>query len=212
MNTRKHLELTAARKRTDYTKILDLVDRGSRVLDLGCGSGQLLNLLEAEKGVRGYGVELEGDKIIECVQNGLSVFQGDIDEGLRDFDDHSFDFVILNQTLPVTHKPPYVVAEMLRVGRKGIISFANFGYWKVRIRLLMLGRMPVVESIPYEWYNTPNIHHLTIKDFFMFCRRFGVSILEEHYFSALEAGGVYRRGNCPNLLAAYAMFVIAPGD
>ena len=176
MNKKRDIELTAARRRNDYRVILDIVEPGSRVLDLGCGAGQLLTLLETEKSVVGYGVELDGDKIIECVESGLSVFQGDLDEGLRDFDDHSFDYVILNQTLPVTHKPPYVVDEMLRVGKRGIISFANFAHWRIRWRLLTGGRMPVGESIPYEWYDTPNIHHLTIQDFHLFCRRFGVTV------------------------------------
>ncbi|MCF7854613.1 MAG: methionine biosynthesis protein MetW [Candidatus Pacebacteria bacterium] len=204
--------MTAARRRNDYRLILDIVSPGSRVLDLGCGAGQLLTLLEADKNIVGYGVELDGDKIIECVESGLSVFQGDLDEGLRDFDDGSFDYVILNQTLPVTHKPPYVVDEMLRVGKRGIISFANFAYWRIRWRLLTGGRMPVGESIPYEWYDTPNIHHLTIQDFFLFCRRFRVTILDRHYFSALEGGHVKHSQRLPNWFAAYGMFVITRGD
>jgi methionine biosynthesis protein MetW len=210
--TRRNAELAAARKRVDYRLIVDAVEPGARVLDLGCGSGQLLTLLQAEKKVVGYGVELSEERIIECVESGLSVFQGDIDEGLRDFEDHSFDYVILNQTLPVTHKPPYVVDEMLRVGKRGIISFANFAYWPVRLRLLLTGRMPVAECIPYEWYDTPNIHHLTIHDFFLFCRRFGVSILNATYFSALEGGRMYGNLRLPNWRAAYGMFEITRSD
>lgn len=211
IDTIKQPDLAAAMKRNDYRLILDQVEASARVLDLGCGNGNLLHLLAEEKQVRGYGVELSEAKIIECVQHGLSVFQGDIDEGLRDFDDQSFDYVILNQTLPVSHKPPYVVDEMLRVGKKGIISFPNFGYWRIRMRLLCVGRMPMGESIPYEWYDTPNIHHLTIKDFVLFCRRFGITILSASYFRALEGGTTKHTKLWPNISAAYGLFVITKG-
>ena len=213
IDTAKQPDLAAAIRRNDYSLILDLIDPSSRVLDLGCGNGHLLHLLAAEKQVRGYGVELAEEKIIECVEHGLSVFQGDIDEGLRDFDDQSFDYVVLNQTLPVTHKPPYVVDEMLRVGKKGIVSFANFAHWRVRARLLFAGCMPKGESIPYEWYDTPNIHHLAIQDFILFCRRFEITILSASYFSALEGGKTWS-GNkfWPNMTAAYGLFVITKGD
>ncbi len=209
---KKEANLEAAQKRLDYRLIADMIEPGSRVLDLGCGSGQLLTLLEHVKQVKGYGIELSEERIIECVESGLSVFQGNIDEGLRDFDDFSFDYVVLNQTLPVTHRPPYVVDELLRVGRRGIISFANFAHWSVRVKLLLTGRMPVVECMPYEWYDTPNIHHLTIHDFFLFCRRFNVSILDSHYFSSLENGWVYPYRHLANWFGAYGMFMITRGD
>ena len=212
MHNRRNAELAAARKRLDYRLISRIVEPRARVLDLGCGSGQLLTLLQAEKQIVGYGIELDQERIVECVESGLSVFQGDIDEGLRDFDDYSFDYVILNQTLQATHKPPYVVDEMLRVGRRGLISFANFAYWPVRLRLMLTGRMPVAECMPYEWYDTPNIHHLTISDFYLFCRRFGVSILGATFFSALEGGRTHRRLRFPNWRAAYGLFEITRGD
>jgi len=208
----KQPDLASAMKRNDYRLVLETVESSSRVLDLGCGNGYLLHLLCEEKKARGYGVELAEEKIIECVEHGLSVFQGDIDEGLRDFDDQSFDYVILNQTLPVTHKPPYVVDEMLRVGKKGIISFPNFGYWRVRARLLFAGRMPMGESIPHEWYDTPNIHHLTINDFRLFCRRFGITVLSTRFFSALGDGKSWDNRFWPNMTAAYGFFVITKGD
>ena len=208
MNPKTDPALAAARKRTDYRIILDRVRPGDSVLDLGCGSGNLLRLLKREKQVVGYGVEISGDRILECVDKGLSVFQGDIDEGLRDFEDQSFDYVVLNQTLPVTYRPAYVVEEMLRVGGKGIVSFPNFAHWTIRLRLLLSGRMPVDSVIPYDWYETPNIHHLTIRDFFLFCRRFKISVLESHYFCALEDDPNPGPRRWANWTAAYALFVI----
>ncbi|NOY82298.1 MAG: methionine biosynthesis protein MetW [Kiritimatiellaeota bacterium] len=194
--------------RTDYRLVLDLVESGARVLDLGCGNGNLLWLLKQRKQVTGYGVEISGDRIIECVEKGLSVFQGDIDEGLRDFEDQSFDYVVLNQTLPVIRRPDYVIEEMLRVGRRGIVSFANFAHWSIRLRLLFSGRMPVDDAIPFEWYETPNIHHLTIRDFHFFCRRFKIAILDSWFFCRLERGRPRRRRCCPNWTAAFALYVV----
>lgn len=204
-------QLQAALRRNDYAAILRLVEPGSRVLDLGCGGGQLLQLLRDRKNVTGYGVDLSPDLILECIGKGLSVFQGNLDEGLRDFEDQSFDYVILNQTLPVVHRPAFVIEEMLRVGRRGIVSFANFAYWRIRLRLLLTGRMPVDEILPNEWYDTPNIRHLTVRDFHFFCRRFGVSILEEHYFRRLEGGRVRPSMLQPNWFAGFALFAISRG-
>ena len=199
---------TAALSRNDYAAIVKLIKPGSKVLDLGCGGGQLLQLLREDKGVLGYGVDLSPDLILDCIGKGLSVFQGNLDEGLRDFEDQSFDYVILNQTLPVVHRPTFVMEEMLRVGRCGIVSFANFAYWRIRLRLLLNGRMPVDEILPNEWYDTPNIHHLTVRDFHVFCRRFGITILDAHYFRRLEGGRVHSRMLHPNWFAGFALFVI----
>lgn len=198
-----------AAKRTDYRLILDLVEPDSRVLDLGCGSGWLLALLHQRKNIVGYGIELASTRIIECIGKGLSVFHGDIDEGLRDFEDQSFDYVIVNQTLPVTRNPSLVLEEVLRVGRHGIISFANFAYWRVRLRLLFHGRMPVTESIPYEWYDTPNIHLFTIKDFRMLCRKMDTNILKACYFNDLDNPGERCCYAMPNWRAAYALFMLS---
>ena len=156
----------------------------------------------------GYGVDLSPYLILDCIGNGLSVFQGNLDEGLRDFEDQSFDYVILNQTLPVVHRPTFVMEEMLRVGRCGIVSFANFAYWRIRLRLLLNGRMPVDEILPNEWYDTPDIHHLTVRDFHVFCRRFGITILDAHYFRRLESGRVHQHMLHPNWFAGFALFVI----
>ncbi len=202
-------DLQAKAVRNDYRVILDLVEPGAKVLDLGCGDGSLLELLRTRKRAVGYGVDIAGDNIVRCVERGLPVFQGDLDEGLRDFEDQSFDYVILSQTLPVVHQPLYVVQEMLRVGRLAIVSFPNFAYWRIRLQLLLRGRMPVDAAIPYEWYETPNIHHLTVNDFEAFCAKFGFRIHAAHYFRFLDRGAAWCRGPIPNWCAAYALFVVA---
>lgn len=203
--------IAAALQRTDFRTILELVEPGAKVLDLGCGNGDLLLLLRERKQTVGYGIELAEDAIMACIERGLSVFHGNLDEGLRDFEDQSFDYVLLNQTLQVVHRPAYVVQEMLRVGRRGIVSFPNFAHWRIRLRLLASGRMPVDEAIPHEWYDTPNIHHLTVQDFTRFCSRFSVRILDSYYFEHLETGAARPTMFRPNWSAAYALFVVAKG-
>ncbi len=208
---REHGDAEALR-RNDFRTVLDLVEPGSRILDLGCGNGALLQLLRDRKQATGYGVEMDQPLIMQCIARGLSVFQGNLDEGLRDFEDQSFDYVILNQTLPAVHRPGYVLDEMLRVGKRGIVSFPNFAYWRIRWHLLSRGRMPVDEIIPYEWYDTPNIHHLTVSDFAAFCGRFGIRVQQAFYFRALAQGRVSPRMLLPNLRAGYALFVISKTD
>ena len=163
----------------DYDEIVKLVPHGSSVLDLGCGDGELLHRLIAAKQVRGRGVDIEESMIIESISRGISVFQGDLDEGLQDYATGSYDYVILNQTLQATHRPLRVVAEMLRVGKRAIVSFPNFGYFRVRLQFLFSGRMPVTRDLPYMWYNTPNIHLCTRKDFLDYCTGKNVAILKE---------------------------------
>ncbi|MDE0227863.1 MAG: methionine biosynthesis protein MetW [Spirochaetaceae bacterium] len=163
----------------DYDEIVKLVPHGSNVLDLGCGDGELLHRLIAAKQVRGRGVDIEESMIIESISRGISVFQGDLDEGLRDYATGSYEYVILNQTLQATHRPLLVLEEMLRVGKHAIVSFPNFGYFRVRLQFLFSGRMPVTRDLPYMWYNTPNIHLCTRKDFLDYCTDKGVAILKE---------------------------------
>ncbi|NOY10441.1 MAG: methionine biosynthesis protein MetW [Spirochaetes bacterium] len=167
------------RPHLNYRIITELIEQGSNVLDLGCGNGELLYKLKKEKNVSGRGVDIEERMIMECISKGISVFQGNLDEGLKDYATDSYDYVILNQTLQVTHKPVLVLKEMLRVGRKAIISFPNFGQIKLRFQLLLKGRMPVTKGLPYQWYNTPNIHLCTRKDFVVLCRENDIRILRE---------------------------------
>ena len=163
----------------DYDEIVRLVAEGSSVLDLGCGNGELLQKLIEIKGVRGRGIEIEEPLIIECISKGISVFQGDLDEGLRDYPTGIYDYVILNQTLQVTKKPTLVLKEMLRVGHYGIVSFPNFAYYKVRLNFILQGRMPVTRELPYRWFNTPNIHLCTRKDFLEYCTKENIKIIKE---------------------------------
>jgi methionine biosynthesis protein MetW len=156
--------------RTDRDMILTLVPEGSRVLDLGCGDCGLLRELIDKKNIRGTGVDIDGMQLVEGLADGLDVFQGDLDEGLADFPDDAFDCVILNQTLQVVKNPLLVLNEMLRIGRYGIVGFPNFAQWQLRRGLFFGGRAPKSRALPFEWYDTPNIRVLSIKDFFDYCR------------------------------------------
>ncbi len=167
----------------NYEVITQLVPNNANVLDLGCGDGTLLKKLTDEKNVKGVGVEISQSCVIDALQKGLSIIQGDIDEGLIQFPDKSFDYVILNQTLQSTEKPEFVIDEMLRVSNKVILSFPNFAYWKVRFYLFFKGKMPKSHALPWEWYNTPNIHLLTVNDFFEFCKKKDIKILKSAYLT-----------------------------
>ena len=155
-------------QRYDYELIASWIPERSRVLDLGCGDGVLLAGLAATNGVAGYGIEIDDANILASVKNGVAVIQMDIESGLANFADNSFDFVILSQTLQAMRNAGSVLTEMLRVGREGIVTFPNFGYWRHRLDILQ-GHMPVSKSLPYKWYDTPNIHLCTVKDFEDLC-------------------------------------------
>jgi methionine biosynthesis protein MetW len=163
--------------RPDYAAIGRWVERGARVLDLGCGDGALLRYLWQAREAPGYGVEIDDGSVLACVENDVNVLQVDLESGLSLFADASFDVVILSQTLQAVHRTQAILREMLRVGREAIVSFPNFGHWYARLQLLG-GRMPVSKAIPYEWYETPNVHHSTITDFEFLCRRMGIRIRE----------------------------------
>ncbi len=168
---------TNAMQRPDFAAIANWIKPGARVLDLGCGDGTLLRYLNEQRGGAGYGVEIDDDGILACVRNGVNVIQGDLERGLSGFADGSFDYVILSQTLQAVRSSERVVREMVRVGREGIVTFPNFGYWRNRLQVIR-GSMPVSSNLPYQWFDTPNIHLCTITDFEDFCRSHGARILE----------------------------------
>jgi methionine biosynthesis protein MetW len=155
--------------RIDLLLVADMVDPGSRVLDVGCGDGSLLQILAEQRGVDGRGIELSREGVNQCVARGLSVIQGDADTDLDAYPDDAFDYVVLSQTLQATRRPRAVLEAMLRIGRRAIVSFPNFGHWKIRSQIALKGRMPVTENLPYSWYDTPNIHFCTIRDFVALC-------------------------------------------
>lgn len=173
-------------QRVDLQVIADLIEPGSKVLDVGSGDGSLLELLQVQKGVDGRGVELSQRGVNECVARGLSVIQGDADRDLGFYPDKGFDYVVLSQTLQATHNPKKVLDELLRIGDRAIVSFPNFGHWRVRLSLLMKGRMPVTKDLPYSWYDTPNIHFCTIRDFVELSDELGASVESA---TALDATG-----------------------
>lgn len=181
----------------NYDLIANLVETGSSVLDLGCSDGTLLRKLIDEKNVKGKGIEINQDNVIKSIHKGLSVIQGDIDEGLADFSDGEVDYVVLNQTLQSAQKPDYVINEMLRVGKYGIVSFPNFAYWRIRMYLLLKGKMPKSKMLPFEWYDTPNIHLLTVKDFFDYCEQRNIKITK----SILTRRGKVIRSNLKKVFA-----------
>ena len=196
--------------RSDYAIISGLIEPGTKVLDLGCGDGELLQWLAENKGVEGRGIEISSTRVQRAISRGVSVYQGDIDQGLTNYPDQAFDYVILSQTLQATSEPKTVLSQMVRIGRRAIVSFPNFGWWKVRLHLLFCGAMPTTEALHYEWYDTPNIHLCTIYDFVKLCEKLGVAI-EESY--ALTEGGQARgfRATSPlaNLLSEQGIFLLA---
>jgi methionine biosynthesis protein MetW len=189
--------------RPDYRVIFDMINPESKVLDLGCGDGKLLRLLMEFKKVRGYGVEINPDFVTKCVDVGIPVVQGDIDTSLSEYADGTFDYVVLNQTLQATHNPEGIMREMLRIGRRIIIGFPNFGNWKIRLKMLINGAMPVSATLPDKWYETPNIHLFTMADFHEICNKLGVRILDKYY---LRRERIYKRGVFPNLTSELCIF------
>ena len=190
--------------RSDYAIIGDIVEPGTKVLDLGCGEGELLGWLAQNKGVEARGVEISGAKVQRAIARGVSVYQGDIDQGLADYPDGAFDYVILSQTLQETHSPRKVLREMLRVGRRAIVAFPNFGHWRVRLSMLVSGGAPRTKLFPYEWYESPNIHFLTVLDFEALAGVEGL-VVERRYFLA----GRRKLTLLPNLMAEVAVFLVS---
>ena len=196
--------------RSDLQIIANLVEKGSRVLDVGCGDGSLLEYLDSFKGVDGRGVELSQAGVNACVGRGLSVIQGDADTDLKNYPSDAFDYVILSQTLQATRDPKKVVEEMVRIGKRGIISFPNFGHWTTRLQLLLRGRMPVTDSLSYPWYETPNIHLCTISDFVDLCQICQIRIEQGAVLNPDgRVGAVTPTSALANLFAGQAIFLIS---
>lgn len=195
--------------RVDLQLIASMVAAGSRVLDVGCGDGALLQHLWKAKGVDGRGIELSQAGVNACVRNGLSVIQGDADTDLKDYPSDAFDYVILSQTLQATYNPRTVLDHMARIGRRSIVSFPNFGYWRVRLSLAWSGRMPLTENLPHQWYDTPNIHFCTIRDFVTLAREMNLHVERG---LALDGNGrpmsVNATGALANIMAEQAVFLL----
>jgi methionine biosynthesis protein MetW len=197
------------RIRFDLQVIASWIEPGSKVLGLGCGDGELLHFLRKNKQVTCTGIELNEDKVTKCIEKGLTVLQGDINEEVHDYPDNAFDYVILSQTLQQIHEPGELVRAMLRIGKRGVVSFPNFSHWNVRLQLLTTGRAPLTQQLPYEWYNTPNIRVISMEDFRRFSRNMGFSILRE---VAINTDHHEKKGNIvklfANLRATYGVFLI----
>ena len=193
------------RQRPDFAAIAGWINNGSSVLDLGCADGTLLRYLRQTRRITGYGVEIDDDSILACVKNGVNVVQSDLERGLSGFENNSFDYVVLSQTLQAMKNSEVIMREMLRVGREGIVTFPNFGYWKNRLEVLK-GRMPVSENLPYEWFDTPNVHLCAIADFERFCEERDIRIVER---KVLTHGRPVTM--MPNLLGALAVYHFGNG-
>ena len=189
---------------TEAETIARWIPPGARVLDLGCGDGKLLRHLWQTRQAPGYGVEIDDAKVVECIRNDVNVLQLDLEDGLAAFADRSFDYVILSETLQAIRRQEPLMRDMLRVGRKAIVSFPNFGYWRARIQIALAGHMPVSKELPYQWYDTPNVHHCTLVDFEALCAKLGLRILERLVLS---------EGNpvtfLPNLLGSLAVYRVS---
>jgi methionine biosynthesis protein MetW len=189
--------------RLDHQIIYRIVEPGARVLDLGCGNGDLLYLLAREKGAKVQGIEVNDMAIYECVKKGLSVFHSDIESGLAEYPDHSFDYVILNQSMQEVKKIDRLIPDALRIGGKIIVGFPNFAFLAARVMLFFRGKAPITSSLPYRWYDTPNVRFLSVSDFQDFCREKNLKIMEAHYLGKEKTISLW-----PNLLALNAIFVL----
>jgi methionine biosynthesis protein MetW len=192
--------------RPDLQVVAKLIPAQISVLDLGCGDGELLDYLVHQQQVKGRGIELGEQEVLACVRRGLSVRQGNLEEGLADYPDDSFDYVVLSQTLPFLDNPEMILREMLRVGEKAIVSFPNWGYWRCRLDLMLTGKIPQAPDLPQSWSDTPRWQALTVADFVKFCRTVEISILDEVYMAGGRQAPV---GTFKNLLATTAVYVLS---
>ncbi|MCJ7772921.1 MAG: methionine biosynthesis protein MetW [Desulfobacterales bacterium] len=195
--------------RYDLGLIASWIEPGSKVLGLGCGDGELLSYLKKQKKVKETGIEIVESRVAECIEKGLSVIQGDINEEVEDYKDDTFDYVVLSQTLQQVYEPSKLIRSMLRIGKKCVVSFPNFSHWKVRFHLLMTGYAPKTEQLPYEWHDTPNIRVITIKDFRKFVKEMNYTIIKE---AAINTDKEDKRGRIVKILsefrATYGIFLI----
>ncbi len=200
------MNAAAVLKRPDYEVIAGWIKPGERVLDLGCGDGSLLRYLIEARGARGYGVENNPVRVLASIANGINVIQIDLESGLSGFRDGAFDHVILSLTLQAVYRTENLVNEMLRVGREAIVTFPNFAYWKHRAQVALAGRMPVSDDLPFEWYDTPNVHLCTVEDFDVFCRDQRFAIIERRVLNNGRPVSFL-----PNLLGSIAVFRLKRG-
>ncbi len=192
--------------RADFAAIAAWIPERARVLDLGCGDGALLAYLQQTRGVSAYGIENDAASIIRCIENGVNVMQMNIEAGMKEIADQSFDVVILSQTLQAMKRTEPVVADMLRVGREAIVTFPNFGYWRHRVQIALGGRMPVSNDLPYQWFDTPNVHLCTVADFEAFCEQRGHVIKNRMVFNHGREQALL-----PNLLGTLALYRLTRG-
>jgi len=191
--------------RIDQRIIDQWIQPNSRVLDLGCGDGTLLRYLADNKNVHGYGLEISAEGIQACVEKGVNVIEQNLDEGLSNFDDDSFDTVVMSQTLQTMRRPKNMLAEMTRIGRECIVTIPNFGHWRARLQLLFKGRMPVSDLLPYQWYDTPNIHFCTFRDFEILCREMNLKVVDKAVVTEKSLGKGLSQWH-PNLFAETGIF------
>lgn len=192
--------------RPDLELICHWIKPGSRILDLGCGDGSLLAYLGRKQNVRGYGLEIDPDNVARCIAAGVNVIQADLDEGLKGFESNSFDYVVMTQALQALQRPDHALAEILRVGKTGIVTFPNFGHWRVRTALAS-GHMPVTPSLPETWYDTPNIHLCTVADFETLCRESSWTIINRSLLDHDHREGLLIRA-MPNLFSEIALYML----
>jgi methionine biosynthesis protein MetW len=195
--------------RTDQEIISGWIPDGAKVLDLGCGNGTLLKHLQ-QRNITGYGLEIDNNQFVSCIEAGINVIQADLDEGLSQFADQSFDFVILSQTLQAVKRPDFLLNEIVRVGKKGIIGFPNFGHWQCRVQLSLGGSMPVSRTLPHEWFNTPNIHLCTVNDFENLCEKQGFDVLNRSIVNHQHQNSLGTR-LFPNLFGQIAIYLLKQG-